>query len=266
MQKGKFPQMETFFLRFISFLVLGTWIVLVTAQESKIDSLKNLLHEVENEDKVDVLIELSFQSFPDDLENQRKYANQALEIAQTINYLKGKGKALYSLSWYYMSTSDYTNAEKKIKDAIEINLLHGDSIDISNSYRVYGYISIDISNFGDALNYFKKSIFYLHKDSLWHRHDLLESIGIAQFNLTNYKANFILKEKNQEIQNQNEEITVQAEELSVAYTKLKELDEFKQGLTNMIVHDLKNPLNIILNLSEEQLVKEAGNKMLNIDY
>ena len=32
----------------------------------------------------------------------------------------------------------------------------------------------------------------------------------------------------------------------------------------MIVHDLKNPLNIILNLSEVGLVKEAGNKMLNL--
>jgi len=78
------------------------------------------------------------------------------------------------------------------------------------------------------------------------------------------KSHSLLKERNQEIQNQNEEITVQAEELTETYIKLKELDEFKQGLTNMIVHDLKNPLNIILNLSEGQLVKEAGNKMLNM--
>lgn len=78
------------------------------------------------------------------------------------------------------------------------------------------------------------------------------------------KANILLKEKNQEIQNQNEEITVQAEELSEAYTKLKELDKFKEGLTNMIVHDLKNPLNIILNLAQENLVLQAGSKMLTL--
>lgn len=552
MQKGKFTQMKTFLLRFISILVLAIFIVPVIAQESKIDSLKNLLPQVEKEEKVDVLTELSLEFYPDNTEKQQKYVNQALELAETINYIEGKSKALYSLSLYYIRISDYVSAENKIKDAIEINPLHGDSMTISNLYRVYGHISNHISNYGDALNYFLESISYLPKDSLRRRHDLLERIGIAQFNLTNYnaslktllitlkyheknnnekdvahfyslisniyietgekhlgleylkkawaigveenddyiigeallsigsfhkeekqidsalhylnialkhsikvdhklmisdtyteiggsfillknydsaefyfnkvlevseevddnwaivygniglakvykgrhdynkalfylnkvksvaeeikskdmlkdfyevlsevyslagkykdaykyqilyknisdslhdetttkelanlkvnyetekkeqenkrltvenklkertitnqkfigagiivilllaivlamvffkskekirRANFLLKERNQEIQNQNEEITVQAEELSVAYTKLKELDEFKQGLTNMIVHDLKNPLNIILNLAEKQLVKEAGSKMLNL--
>ncbi|MEN8120315.1 MAG: tetratricopeptide repeat-containing sensor histidine kinase [Bacteroidota bacterium] len=544
--------MKTFLLRFISVLVLVMWFVPVVAQELKIDSLKNLLSKVEKEEKVNVLTELSLEFFHDSLEKQQKYANQALEIARTLNYLKGEGKAFYSLSLYYLGKRDYINAEENIKNALEILLLHGDSMDISNSYRIYGYISTDISNYGDALDYLKKSISYLHNDSLRIRHIVLVNIGIVQFNLSNYNAslkillivlkyheknnnisqlghiyslisgiyietgekdlgleylkkawaigieenddytigeallsigsfhkeenqldsalhylyiaiehaikddhklmisdtyteigesyillknydsaefyfnkvlevaeevhdkwaivygniglakvyksrhdynkalfylnkvkptaeeikskdmlkdfyeifsevyaqsgkykdayrfqllyknisdslhdeettkqlanlkvnyetekkeqenkrlivenvlnertianqksigagiivilllaivlalvffntkekirsaNFLLKERNQEIQNQNEEITVQAEELSVAYTKLKELDEFKQGLTNMIVHDLKNPLNIILNLSEKQLVKEAGSKMLNL--
>jgi len=544
--------MKAFLFRFIFALVLCMSIFTVEAQEKKIDSLKNLLLKVENERKVDVLIELSLEYFPDNPENQLKYAKQALEFAQTLNYEKGRGKAYNSLSLHYISVSDYANAEKKIKDAIKVNLLHGDSADISNSYRLKGYISNDISNYGDAIDYFQKSLSYLHKDSLRRKYELLENIGIAQFNLSNYnkslktllivlkyhennnntrdiahcynlisgiyietgekelgleylkkalilgyevkddysigeallsigdyykdeneldsalfylkdalkyaikdghkmlitdtytdlgecyllqhkyklaefqfqkalevadkaddnwaivygniglakvykgkqkygkalyflqkvkptaeeirskdmlkdfyeilsetyallkeydnaykfqllyknisdslydenmakqlanmkvnyetekkeqenkrliaenelkeqtitnqkfigagivvillltlvlawvffrskekirKSNSLLKERNQEIQNQNEEITVQAEELTETYIKLKELDEFKQGLTNMIVHDLKNPLNIILNLSEGQLVKEAGNKMLNM--
>jgi len=70
---------------------------------------------------------------------------------------------------------------------------------------------------------------------------------------------------------QKEEIETQAEELQTTNEKLVELDHFKQGLTSMIVHDLKNPLNGILNVSksyspENQVVqmKQIGKQMLNM--
>ena len=105
------------------------------------------------------------------------------------------------------------------------------------------------------------------------------------------KANIVLNQKNIEIQQQKEEIQVQAEHLAVvnneiiqekekvehsnialqsAYNKLKELEEFKESMTGMIVHDLKNPLNIILNNSdsnsetERKTIKSYANQMLNL--
>lgn len=78
------------------------------------------------------------------------------------------------------------------------------------------------------------------------------------------KANRLLAE-------QKEEIETQSEELKTTNEKLLELDEFKQGMTGMIVHDLKNPLNGILNVSksyspEKQVVqvKQMGKQMLNM--
>jgi len=97
--------MKAFLFRFIFALVLCMSIFTVEAQEKKIDSLKNLLLKVENERKVDVLIELSLEYFPDNPENQLKYAKQALEFAQTLNYEKGRGKAYNSLSLHYISVS-----------------------------------------------------------------------------------------------------------------------------------------------------------------
>ncbi len=75
-----------------------------------------------------------------------------------------------------------------------------------------------------------------------------------------------LKEKNQILEQQKEEISVQAENLRSTLEKLQQLDEFKQGLTSMIVHDLKNPLNFILNSQENQFarIKNAGKQMLNM--
>ncbi len=63
---------------------------------------------------------------------------------------------------------------------------------------------------------------------------------------------------------QKEEISNQAEELKIANEKMQELDKFKEGLTSMIVHDLKNPLNTILGLAEKEEVVQAGKQMLNM--
>jgi signal transduction histidine kinase len=88
------------------------------------------------------------------------------------------------------------------------------------------------------------------------------------------KLNNVIEELNQinEQLNQNviltkiqkEEISKQAEELKNANEKMQELDNFKEVLTGMIVHDLKNPLNTILGLGERQEVVQAGRQMLNM--
>ncbi|MCG8700770.1 MAG: tetratricopeptide repeat-containing sensor histidine kinase, partial [Bacteroidales bacterium] len=85
------------------------------------------------------------------------------------------------------------------------------------------------------------------------------------------QLNSEIRSQNQEIQSQNEHIEKQNEELQQINQQLVELDEFKQGLTGMIVHDLKNPLNAILNPSESlpvenqlKLIKQYGKQMLNM--
>lgn len=77
------------------------------------------------------------------------------------------------------------------------------------------------------------------------------------------KDNKILKE-------QKEKIASQAKKMKEINKKLVELDQFKQGMTSMIVHDLKNPLNTILNPAgdepEEKIrtSKQAARQMLNM--
>jgi ligand-binding sensor domain-containing protein/signal transduction histidine kinase len=79
-----------------------------------------------------------------------------------------------------------------------------------------------------------------------------------------------VKERTAQIVKQKEEIQTQAEELRTSNEKLVELDEFKQGMTGMIVHDLKNPLNGIINTSEDDPIKsllrtkQSGKQMLNM--
>jgi signal transduction histidine kinase/ligand-binding sensor domain-containing protein len=74
----------------------------------------------------------------------------------------------------------------------------------------------------------------------------------------------IINERTTEIVNQKEEIQSQAEELRVTNEKLVELDRFKEGMTGMIVHDLKNPLNTILSLTKIPELQHTGKQMLNM--
>ncbi len=78
------------------------------------------------------------------------------------------------------------------------------------------------------------------------------SIKIYTYRLRRYNLQLekIVKERTQEIRAKNK--------------KLAALTEFRKNVSHMIVHDLKNPLNVILGLSEKPFVKEAGQIMLNL--
>ena len=77
--------------------------------------------------------------------------------------------------------------------------------------------------------------------------------------------------QNNEISLQKEEIELQAEHLSLANEQLKSMDEFKEAMTGMIVHDLKNPLNTIIGVAQQtsagpfaKMIEQAGKQMLNM--
>ena len=96
---------------------------------------------------------------------------------------------------------------------------------------------------------------------------LILSIGIFIILLGRYRisnANKALKQQKEEIQNQNQQ-------LSESYTKLKKLQAFKEDLSSMLVHDLKNPINTIMNISviddvpdKNKLIYETGREMNNL--
>ncbi|MEL6558704.1 MAG: tetratricopeptide repeat protein [Bacteroidota bacterium] len=64
---------------------------------------------------------------------------------------------------------------------------------------------------------------------------------------------------------QNEEISRQKEELNQSNEKLKELSSFKESMTSMIAHDLKNPLGVILGTDAERpATRLMARQMLNL--
>lgn len=85
------------------------------------------------------------------------------------------------------------------------------------------------------------------------------------------KVNLQLTEKNNLILEQKNKIEEASKKIEKAYNKLQEMDEFKQATTRMLVHDLKNPLNLLTNIDvfeneteRTSIVKQSSRQMLNL--
>ncbi len=73
-----------------------------------------------------------------------------------------------------------------------------------------------------------------------------------------------LAERNKILNNQKEEISAQSEELQKTNNHLIELTNFKETITSTIVHDLKNPLNSVINLTSDKKILQVAQGMLNL--
>jgi len=83
--------------------------------------------------------------------------------------------------------------------------------------------------------------------------------------------NNALKQKNQLINQQKSEIEIYSNSINKAYQQLKELDAYKRATTSMLVHDLKNPLNLLVNIDafgeeaeKDKIVRHTSRQMLNL--
>jgi signal transduction histidine kinase len=87
------------------------------------------------------------------------------------------------------------------------------------------------------------------------------SVELAGLN-TNLEK--IIKKRTATLSIQKEKLTRQAGKLSEAVSELKKMNQFKDNMTSLLVHDMKNSLNVITNLAEKELVKQAGNDILDL--
>lgn len=109
------------------------------SQQSKIDSLEIELTLVEDEKKVDILIDLSDLSFYISTPKGIKYAEEAIELANSINYKKGLASAYGSLGYGFIG-DDTEKAKEYTRKALEIRKAIKDKIGESRSLNVLGLI------------------------------------------------------------------------------------------------------------------------------
>ncbi len=127
------------------------------AQEQIIDSLENQLLLVDNNSRIDYLIELSELYFGISLKKSADYADSALLESRKINNKKGEADALNKLGNIHWITSNLNAAMEHYLEALEIREEIGDSIGIAGCYNNLGIIASEFNDYDIAIEYTQKA-------------------------------------------------------------------------------------------------------------
>ena len=130
----------------------------------QIDSLeKHLLQLPENEKKVDVLNKLSYQYHRKDVQQTFAYANQALALATTLNYVKGIGFAKHYLSMGNALSGDSDLSKALNKEVFQI----ADSLQLFdlliNAYNIQAFNFMKDGQPVETMKTFQKALELAHE-------------------------------------------------------------------------------------------------------
>ena len=189
-------------------------------------------------------------------------------LAELYNRTNQPQKAFDYLKMY-IQLKDSLTSEEKIKEFT--------SLDLSYKFRQQ-----QLSDSLENVQYRMEREFQHENEIQTQRHlnyfFLVTSLLVIAFAVNMFfarrklkKANLLLADKNNQISKQNSEIETYAQEVNQAYSKLRELDEYKQAMVSMLVHDLKNPLNVLTNIDvfedpdeRTRIVNHTSKQMLNL--
>lgn len=143
---------------FCLFSVVG---ISAQAQDQlKIDSLMNVLKTAkEDTNKANTMNALSYHlSQKGDYDKSKKYANDALQLSEKINYKKGEGNAYNNIGIVYNYLGNYPEALVSFFSSVNIKEKTGDKIGMAMSYNNIGMIYWHQGNYPDALKQFFASL------------------------------------------------------------------------------------------------------------
>ena len=237
--------------------------------------LKKLFRAAEISDSIGYNIGLAGSYIPiantylldDNMLKAREYTQKAMKLSTTLGDLKMQRDCYELLFKINREQQNYQNA----MNYHVLYKTYSDSIinesDIKKLARLEKQYEFEKEKQEIALEQAKKEAI---QEAKLKQQRLLTGVFIGGFVLVLLLVfvilrSLLLKRKaNKMLALQKEEITSQAKQLKITNEKLVELDQFKQGMTSMVVHDLKNPLNTILNVADNELTRQAAGQMLNL--
>jgi len=138
--------------------------------------------------KVDLLYRLSKQYWSNNLDTALLLTNEALGLAQALDYTKGLGNAYNGLGVIHWYKGEYNTALQYNHKALIAREKTGDTIEIANSYNNIGLLYDDQGDFPNAMRY------YLNALKLYEECNDLEgvaqehnNIGLIFYNQRNYR-------------------------------------------------------------------------------
>lgn len=131
----------------------------VQAQQSDIDSLKEILPTVTDAQRAQVLNELSYKYLSYQPEVAKQYALEALKLSKKIGYVDGEMQALTHLGDYEFRMSNYAKVIEYGTLTIKIATQTSDSVAMADAYRLMGNVhTYGLKQYDEALLYQLKAL------------------------------------------------------------------------------------------------------------
>ncbi|MCD4820352.1 MAG: tetratricopeptide repeat protein [Candidatus Cloacimonetes bacterium] len=142
-------------LTVIAFTVL---ISLLYSQNTKIDSLMNILKNTKKGHRVDILNQIAKEYWFEDTEQTIKYGNEALQLAKQLHYDFGKAQAMNNIGVAYYFSNDYENALDYFRKSLKIREKIGDINEIIKSLNNIGIAYSDQGKSEEAIIYMERAL------------------------------------------------------------------------------------------------------------
>ena len=118
--------------------------------DKRVDALEKKLAALiekaeETEETVEILNELAFSCYSNDLERTREYSARAIELAEKLEYPMGQAKGHRTMGIYYWLKGDFEKALECSLKALEISEEMGDENGQAASFNNMGLIYMNLS-------------------------------------------------------------------------------------------------------------------------
>lgn len=128
--------------------------------QKNLDSLKTLLGQgdIPDMERVDILNDLGYENWIMDTERSLDYGNQALKLAEKLDYLPGMAKARRIIGVSYWAQGTPKLALENLVEARSIYEKIGDDVGRANCFLNIGMVYADIDEFAKARELYEKAI------------------------------------------------------------------------------------------------------------
>ncbi|MCC7232830.1 MAG: tetratricopeptide repeat protein [Bacteroidia bacterium] len=141
------------------FLLCSLAVTAAFALPAKTDSLKNyLLQAKDDTNKVNALNALSAEYKSRNPDSSLTLINQAILLAEKINFKKGKAEALRNKGGYHLDKASYNEAMKYYFESLRISAEIGDRSGVAKTTGNIGIVYRNQANYPKALEYYFKAM------------------------------------------------------------------------------------------------------------
>jgi sensor histidine kinase YesM len=161
----------------------------IQSQNTTVDSLKKELYLRTQKDstRVNLLNELAYSYHKEDFDTAKVYIEESEDIADMIDFKKGKARSLYIKGMARTAQSNFDEGFRFLTRALELYKTINYKLGISECYDGLGLLHVDKGEREEAIEYYLKSVSI--NETMGNKEGVSASfrfIGVAQMELGNY--------------------------------------------------------------------------------